>query len=161
MNTHSKERNAVNININVKRKFKVNGKEYNSIEELPVDIRKAFEKAMASQAGSGLQATPATIQTKIIFNGTEYKNIDEMPDADRHLYEKVLRAAETGAAPPEIDLTEISSGMRTEPGTFGTAHPDNNPQPAKFESPLSARTLIVIVILFALIFLLYYLWQFR
>jgi hypothetical protein len=161
MNTHSKERNAVNININVKRKFKVNGKEYNSIEEMPNDIRKAFEKAMASQADSGHQVNPATMQTKIIFNGTEYKNIDEMPHDVRQLYEKVLRTAETGAAPPELDLAEISSGMRTDHGTFGTAHPDDNQQPAKFESSLSARTLIVSVILFALILLLYYLWQIR
>jgi hypothetical protein len=161
MHTHPEERTAVNININVKRKFKVNGKEYNSIEEMPDDIRKAFEKAMASQAGSGLQVNPATMQTKIIFNSTEYKNIDEMPHADRHLYEKVLRAAETGAAPPEIDLAEISNGMRTEPETFGTTHPDDKPQPAKFESPVSARTLIVSVILFGLILLLFYLWKIK
>jgi hypothetical protein len=43
----------MNVNVNVKRKFKVNGKEYNSIEEMPQDIRNAFEKAMASKTGSG------------------------------------------------------------------------------------------------------------
>ena len=61
----------MNVNVNVKRKFKVNGKEYNSIEEMPQDIRNAFEKAIASQAGKGQSVSPATMQTKIIFTGTE------------------------------------------------------------------------------------------
>ena len=151
----------MSINIDVKRKFKVNGKEYNSIEEMPADIREAFENAMASRADSGYQVNPATMQTKIIFNGTEYKNIDEMPQDVRQLYEKVLRAAETGTAPPELDLAEISSGMRRGPETLGTAYPDNTPQPAKFEPPISVRTLILIVSLVALLLLIYYLWQIR
>ena len=151
----------MNININVKRKFKINGKEYNSIEEMPNEIRQAFKKAMASQADSGLHVNSATTQTKIIFNGTDYKNIDAMPQDTRQLYEKVMKAAETGNAPSEIDLAEIGSGMQKESGTFGVAHQSNTPQPAKFEPSISTRTLIVSVVLIVLFLLIYYLWQIR
>ena len=101
----------MDININVKRKFRINGKEYNSIEEMPDDIREIFEKAMSSQAGSGFQINSAAMRTNIIFNGTVYGSIDEMPQDVRQLYEKVLKAAETGAGQPDIDITGISRGM--------------------------------------------------
>ena len=105
----------MNVNVNVKRKFKINGKEYNSIEEMNPDIRNAFEKAMASQAGSDHQENPATMQTKIIFNGTEYQSIDAMPQDVRHLYEKVLKTMETGTAPANIITAIDISGRQAEP----------------------------------------------
>jgi hypothetical protein len=74
----------MNVNINVKRKFKVNGKEYNSIEEMPPDIRSAFEKGMATQTGT---APSLVTQTQIRFNGIEYKKIEDMPSDVRQLYE--------------------------------------------------------------------------
>ena len=40
------------INFNVKTKIKINGKEYNSPEEMPPDIRSLYEKAMANREGS-------------------------------------------------------------------------------------------------------------
>jgi len=151
----------MNVNVNVKRKYKINGKEYNSIEEMPSDIRKAFEKAMASQAGSDHQINQATIQTKIIFNGTEYQNIDAMPQDVRQLYEKVLRAAETGTAPANIITADDMSGMPTESKTYGTTSMGNMETPTKTEPAISARTLIIGVMAIALIILLYYMFQIR
>jgi hypothetical protein len=151
----------MNVNINVKRKFKVNGKEYNSIEEMPYDIREAFEKAMASQADSGHHVNPATMQPKIIFNGTEYKNIDAMPQDVRQLYEKVLKTAETGAVPPGIDIAGDTNGMLTRPKTFRTGSIGDIRKPTNTEPSFSPRTLIVSVMLVALILLLYYLFQNR
>jgi hypothetical protein len=37
------------INFNVKTKIKVNGKEYNSPEEMPPDVRSLYDKAMANR----------------------------------------------------------------------------------------------------------------
>ena len=149
----------MNVNVNVKRKFKINGKEYNSIEEMPPDIRSAFEKAMASQAGSG---TNVTTQTKIIFNGTEYQSIDAMPQDVRQLYEKVLKAAETGNAPSNIITASDISGMQAEPKNYGTASLGNMGKPAKIEpTAFSARTLIIGVLLIALFFILYLVFQGR
>jgi hypothetical protein len=152
----------MNVNVNVKRKFKINGKEYNSIEEMPPDIRNAFEKAMASQAGSGQQINPATVQTKIIFNGTEYQSIDAMPQDVRQLYEKVLKAAETGNAPANIITIGDISGMPTGPKNYGNTSMENMGKPTKIEpTAISARTLIIGVLLIALIILLYFVFHGR
>ena len=152
----------MNVNVNVKHKFKINGKEYNSIEEMPPDIRNAFEKAMASQGDSGQQINPATMQTKIIFNGTEYKSIDAMPQDVRQLYEKVLKAAETGTAPANIITASDISGRQAEPKNYGTTSMGNMGKPTKIEpTAISPRTLIIGVLLIALIILLYFVFQVR
>jgi hypothetical protein len=148
--------NVMNVNVNVKRKFKINGKEYGSIEEMPPDIRNAFEKAMASQAGSGQQINPATMQTKIIFNGTEYQSVDAMPQDVRQLYEKVLKAAETGTAPANIITADDISGMQAGSKNYGTTSMGNMGNPTKTEPAISARTLIIGVLLIALIIIFYF-----
>lgn len=151
----------MNININVKRKFKIKGKEYNSIEEMPNDVRETFEKAMASQADSSHQVDPAMMQTKIIFNGKEYKNIDAMPQDVRQLYEKVLKAVETGAVSPDIvtggDINSTLSGHKN----YGTTSIGDIGTPIKTEPTFSKRTLIISIMLIGLIILLYFVFQSR
>jgi hypothetical protein len=149
------------MKVNVKRKFKINGKEYNSIEEMPPDIRNAFEKAMASQVGSGQQANPATTQTKIIFNGTEYQSIDAMPQEVRQLYEKVLKSAETGNASTNIITAGDISGMQAGPKNYGITNIGNTGKPTKIEPASSLPKLIISIILIALIIILYYIFQGR
>ena len=149
----------MNVNVNVKRKFKINGKEYNSIEEMPPDIRSAFEKAMASQTGSDQQANPATMQTKIIFNGTEYQSIDAMPQDIRQLYEKVLKSAETETAPANIITAGDISDMLTGHKTYGNT---NMGKPPKIEpTAFSPQMLIIGTMLIALVILLYFIFQGR
>ena len=58
----------MDLNITVKRKFKINGKEYNSMEEMPDDIRDKFKKMMDSLADSGNQTNPTVLQKNIAFN---------------------------------------------------------------------------------------------
>ncbi len=149
----------INININVSRKFKINGKEYNSIEEMPHDIREAFKKVMDSQVGSGHQINSAVTRSKIIFNGTEYEKMDAMPQDVRQLYEKVLKAAESRIPSSGVDIARIIGGMLGKPDTTGTARPGEIRKPTKRESSFFPRTLIVSALLIALIFLLYYLFQ--
>ena len=132
----------MNININVKRKFKINGKEYNSINEMPDDIRETFKKAMDSQTRFGHTINQKT-QPKIIFNGKEYENINAMPQDVREIYEKVLKAAETGTAPSEIDITGMSRGL-----LMGHQSSENDPladkrKPVKTEASFSPWALIV------------------
>jgi hypothetical protein len=151
----------MNINMNVKRAFKVNGKEYRSVEEMPPDIRKAFEKAMASQAGPGHEGTPAAMQTTIIFNGTEYKNINAMPQEVRQLYEKVLTTAETGTLPPGLDIPGDSSDGLTEAKSVAITRQGVIRRPPVIEPSFTRWSLIVGVVLVALIILLYYVLQSR
>jgi len=146
----------MNVNVNVKHKFKINGKEYNSIEEMPPDIRSAFEKAMSSQAGTGIQTVT---QTKIKFNGTEYQSIDTMPPDIRQLYEKVLKAAETGEMPQGLVSADDISGSHTESRAYLNIGSGNMGKPTKVEPAVSARTLIIGVLAIALIILLYLMFQ--
>jgi hypothetical protein len=148
----------MNVNVNVKRKFKINGAEYNSIDEMPPDIRNAFEKAMASQAVTG---TPVTTHTKIIFNGTEYPGIDAMPQDVRQLYEKVLKAAETGTAPANVITAGDISGMPAGPKNYGTTGMGNVVTPIKTEPAISPRTLIIGVMIIALVILFYFVFHGR
>jgi hypothetical protein len=151
----------MNININVKRKFKINGKEYNSIEEMPDDKRETFRKAMDSQRGSGHEINRAAVRAKIIFNGTEYDSIEAMPQDVRELYEKVLKAAETGTASAQIDIAGAISGTLIKHQPPGTVRSGDNLKPIKAEPSFSPRALIVSIILIALILLFYYLLRSR
>jgi cobalamin biosynthesis Co2+ chelatase CbiK len=153
-------RNEMNININVKRKYKINGKEYNSIEEMPEDIRKAFEKAMISKDGKSSQTT-TKMQNKIMFNGIEYESIDAMPQDVRQLYKEVMKTVETRVTSPEnvleakvdFSLTKSKDSRTGMAGTFS--------QPIKPEPIFSSRKLIVGIIFLALIILLYFLFHNR
>jgi hypothetical protein len=152
----------MNVNVNIKRKYKIKGKEYNSLEEMPPDIRNAFEKAMASQKASGQPVSPSPMKNKIIFNGTEYQSIDAMPQDIRQLYEKVLKAAETGTAPANIITAGDISGMQAGPKTLGTTNMGKMGKPTKIEpTTMSARTLIIGIALIALVILLYLMFHVR
>lgn len=144
----------MNVNVNVKRKYKINGKEYNSIEEMPPDIRAAFEKALASQSG---KSDISSQHTKIIFNGIEYENIEEMPQDVSELYEKVLKAAEKGETPPGLAIADNISSIRTAPKT--SFNMENMRASLKTEPVFSLRSLIIGIALITLIVLLYIVFQ--
>ncbi len=147
----------MNIKMNVKRKFKINGKEYNAIEEMPDDIRDIFKKTIDSQTGAGHEIGHTAVRTKIYFNGTEYDSIDAIPEDVRQLYEKVLKGAEAGAAPTGIDITGISSRIMMGSVTLGTHPLGDNRKPTKIATSFSPRTLIVSIMVAVLLILLYYL----
>jgi hypothetical protein len=85
---------AVKGNINIKRRIIVNGTEYAGVEEMPDDVRHAYEQAMAG-AGHEVQGiTPAGPQTRVVFNGREYASLDEMPAEVRTLYNAAMAAVD-------------------------------------------------------------------
>lgn len=82
------------IRFSVKKKFIVNGKEYGSVEEMPGEIRTAYEKAIKGSPGPGHAGTLETEKSKLVFNGKEYASEDAMPQEERELYKVVMRAME-------------------------------------------------------------------
>jgi hypothetical protein len=46
---------AIRMNVNVRTRFKVGGKEYGSLDEMPAEVRAAYERA---RAGQGAAPTP-------------------------------------------------------------------------------------------------------
>ena len=154
----------MNINIDIKRKFIIDGNQYKSIEEIPHDVQGAREilrNLMDSQIGSGHRISSAVTPNKIIFNSTEYETIESMPQDVRQLYEKVLRAAESGAPPSGVDIAGIRCGMRGKHGTNSTTPPGEIRKSPKGEPSFSLQTFIVSAALMALILLLTHLLQNR
>ena len=72
------------MNIRFKTKIRYDGREYSDPNELPADVRAAYDKAMAGGAA----------QTKFVVNGQEFANQKEMPDDVRKLYDDVLSVIE-------------------------------------------------------------------
>lgn len=147
----------MSINISFKQKYNINGKEYNSLEEMPDDVRETFKK-MSALAGQKHQTDAAAMQKNIICNSAKYESLEALPQEARALYETALKTAKSGAA-PEMDLAQITLGIRRETEPLGTAHPGLAPQPSRFEYSFSMRSLIVSIVLGALLLLFYYLWS--
>lgn len=135
------------INFHVKKKYIVNGKEYNSVEEMPSNIRQAYEKAMASLSDPAHPTNSVTAKTNITFNGQEYESIDAMPHDVRQLFESVMKAVEAGEASPEA--------------IKGAPRSVNAPKPIEPEPVFlfSQRWLIVGVILLILLIGFYYFYK--
>ena len=85
----------MSININFNRKIVINGKEYHSLDELPEDVRKAYDKALAL-AGKAGGISALRVKTKITFNGKEYEGEHEMSETERALYALAMKAAGEG-----------------------------------------------------------------
>lgn len=152
-------RDDMNIDITLKREFKVNGKEYNTIADMPNDVREAFERAMNPQSATGRQIGPLSMGTKIRFNGTEYDSPDAMPPHVRQLYEQLMRALETGSVTPEVAL-EIAGGttlIRPPGDRIAAPRVATTPDKVELSFSFSLQKLIVTVILIALCFFLYFL----
>ena len=82
------------------------------MEELPPEVRAAYEKAMATGG--------ASFNTKIVFNGQEYASLDQMPAAQRQLYEVALKLSQD----TESDRARVQGRQRSpayEPAMAGGA----------------------------------------
>jgi hypothetical protein len=73
-----------------KRPIVVAGKRYGSIEEMPAEVRRVYDLAMASQ-----QEAETAAPVKLVFNGKEYEGLDSMPADVRKLYQTQQVAMET------------------------------------------------------------------
>src|SRR5688572_30952849 len=109
-----------------------NGKPYTKVEDMPVDVRQAYEQATAQFVDRDKNGIPdifegraqdnviAIQQSSITFNGREYKSTGEMPPVVRRLFEMVLGQAdanrngiadafETAAGRSEEHTSELQS----------------------------------------------------
>jgi len=86
----------------VKTRIRVNGREYRSVEEMPPNIRQAYENAMSRSPDdgdrSGIESAdgPAVAGAGITFNGHPYASVDGMPSDVRALYESAMAAVRAG-----------------------------------------------------------------
>src|SRR5207245_4173068 len=84
-------------NITVKRKIVVNGVEYHSVDELPPELRAAYDKALEGHT-----------KQHITVNGQEYDSLDAVPPELRALVGDAIGARKQ---PSRIAIAAILAGL--------------------------------------------------
>jgi hypothetical protein len=90
------------VNARTKTNIRFNGREYANADEMPSDVRAAYDRAVDEMPPlhSGARLA-AKLNAKIIVNGNEFSNAGEMSVDDRHLYHEALEAL----FPPDIAVS--------------------------------------------------------
>lgn len=89
------------FNISIKRKFTVNGKEYGSLDEVPVEHRRTVQNALNSVESGG---------RRITVNGAGYDSPEAMPPDVRKIYEEALGKADAEARRTGMTLSAPRAG---------------------------------------------------
>jgi hypothetical protein len=81
------------VNARPKTNIRFNGREYANADEMPSDVRAAYDRAVDDPGllHSGARLA-AKLNAKIIVDGNEFNNAGEMSVDDRHLYHEALEA---------------------------------------------------------------------
>lgn len=106
----------MNIKVTVNRRIVVNGKEYSGPEEMPEELRHAYERAMGSGSAMEILARSAS---RIVFRGKEYPTPADMPEDIRRLYDLAMAAAKLDHAHPVVQGTGAkAAGLVERDGVF-------------------------------------------
>ncbi|MGE5212885.1 MAG: hypothetical protein ACM3NN_04235 [Nitrospirota bacterium] len=91
-----------------KTNIRFNGREYANADEMPSDVRAAYDRAVddVGLLHSGARLA-AKLNAKIIMNGNEFSNAGEMSVDDRHLYHEALEAL----FPPNVVVSTDATGQ--------------------------------------------------
>ena len=81
------------MNTRTKTNIRFNGREYANADEMPSDVRAAYDRAVDEMPPlhSGARLA-AKLKAKIIVNGTEFNHPGEMSVDDRHSLHEALEA---------------------------------------------------------------------
>jgi hypothetical protein len=118
-------------------KLIVNGKTYNSVDEMPEDVRKQYEQAMNSLKDEDKNQIPDAFENissknvvsssmKIIVNGKEFNGLEDLPPDVRARYEQAMGKLDAN----QNGMPDFLEGMITTPiqttnveTSFGTETP--------------------------------------
>src|SRR5690242_10938977 len=121
----------------------VAGRAYNSIEEMPPEVRRVYDLAVAAQNEAG-----APDSVKIVFNGKEYDDLDSMPEEVRKLYQNQQMSMETYRDFSVDATTPRAAKINAPPAKRMAATPAAKPS---YKWPLLIMgALLLIVVLFLL-----------
>jgi len=84
-----------------KTNIRFNGREYANADEMPADVRAAYDRAVDMAPLHSGARLAAKLNAKIIVNGNEFNNAGEMSVDDRHLYHEALEAL----FPPDVAIS--------------------------------------------------------
>jgi len=110
------------VNARTKTNIRFNGREYANADEMPSDVRAAYDRAVDEMPPlhSGARLA-AKLKAKIIVNGTEFNHPGEMSVDDRHSLHEALEA-----------LCQLSTSISTTNVSAHEARGDNG----KKQSPI-------------------------
>ena len=96
------------MNARTKTNIRFNGREYANADEMPSDVRAAYDRAVDEMPPlhSGARLA-AKLKAKIIVNGTEFNHPGEMSVDDRHSLHEALEAL--CQLSTSISTTEVST----------------------------------------------------
>jgi predicted methyltransferase len=141
----------MDVKFNVKYKFKVNGKEYGSLEEMPAPIRETYEKAVANSKGKEHANIPSVTAGKINYNGQEYESMDVMPADIRQMYETVMKTVKSGGV-ATLEKSGFKIGVSKDGiKDMGMINSAAVPKPITPQWFLSPTILLIIGIILALL----------
>ena len=113
-----------------------NGKTYSKVEDMPEEVRQAYQQALAHLADADKNGIPdimergdagnviAIQQSSISFNGREYKSVGEMPAIVRRLFEMAMGQADTNRNGIP-DALESALGIQIPSSSAGTDRPES------------------------------------
>jgi hypothetical protein len=95
------------VNARTKTNIRFNGREYANADDMPSEVRAAYDRAVdeLGELHSGARLA-AKLNAKIIVDGNEFSNAGEMSVDDRHLYHEALEAL----FPPDIAISAARAG---------------------------------------------------
>jgi hypothetical protein len=139
----SHQEGDVTMRFVLKTNIRFNGRDYAGVEEMPEEVRQAYEQARATLPGanrpespdsSATGLPPGVVSQKIIFNGQEYHSVNDMPATLRRLYADVMAAvdANKGGTPGGLSIAGHPAG--SDPLSGGQSTPS---------APLSLSTNVV------------------
>lgn len=126
-----------------KKPIYVAGRAYNSVEEMPAEVRRVYDLAVAAQNEAAAQAG-----IKVVFNGKEYASLDSMPEDVRKLYQNQQVAMET-YRDFSIDATTPRAAKITAPAAIKME--SHQSFVARYKWQLLAAVAALVVVLFLLL----------
>ncbi|HEV2109957.1 MAG TPA: hypothetical protein VGT99_01275 [Gammaproteobacteria bacterium] len=125
-----------------KKPIVVAGRAYNSVEEMPAEVRRVYDLAVAAQNEANADSI------KIVFNGREYADLDSMPEDVRKLYQNQQMAMET-YQDFSVDATTPRAAKIGAPAARKMA--DGPSFASRYRWQLLAAAAAIVVILFLLL----------
>ena len=116
-----------------KTTYYVNGKKYDSLEQVPAELRALIAKTGPEGTAAAGAGAVDTVTRRYVFNGREYSSLAEMPAEARAFFED-----KDGDGIPDI----VNRGMAAMPGVAGAVYTCNGVRYSSLaEMPPEARAL--------------------
>jgi hypothetical protein len=144
-----------------------NGKQYNSLDEMPADQRAAYEQVMAFMKdennngipdlfeGDVIQKMMGMASTRVIVNGQEMQSFESLPPEARAKFEKAMsKLSQIGLISPgfssQVPIQSAPQLAQSEPA-FKQSPPLIRSSPSVISEETGSRTGIIIAVLAVLL----------